>query len=140
MMQPAFPIDAFLGDVAQWASARPDIRGVALVGSHARGQAHEDSDIDLVLLVDDPEKYLRHPEWVEQFGGVTSKRVEYYGMVTSLRVWYNDGREVEYGITTPRWAAEPLDEGTRRVTRDGMRVIFERGTILSRYLSPPASL
>jgi predicted nucleotidyltransferase len=139
MTQPAFSIAPFLGDVAQWASARTDIRGVALAGSHARGQARIDSDIDLVLLVDDPEKYLRHPEWAEQFGGVANQRVEYYGMVTSLRVWYSDGREVEYGITTPRWAAEPLDEGTRRVIRDGMRVLFERGTILSRYLSPPAS-
>jgi predicted nucleotidyltransferase len=125
-------IKKFLGEIVKWASAQDDILAVALVGSRARGEAHEESDTDLVLLVEDPEKYLLRLEWLERFGGVKNHQLENYGMLTSLRVWYSDGREVEYGITTPRWAAEPLDEGTRRVIRDGMLVLFERGTILSR--------
>jgi hypothetical protein len=118
---------------SRFSRRKPEIASPAPGGV---GRGREDSDIDLVLLVEDPDRYLRHPEWVGQFGDVTDKHVEYYGMVTSLRVIYGDGREVEYGVTNPRWAAEPLDEGTRRVIRDGMRVIFERGTILSRHLSP----
>ena len=138
-MKTAGSITIFLREVAAWASAREDILAVALVGSHARGDARKDSDIDLVLLVETPEKYLVDVEWPAHFGAVRRRRRESYGKVTSVRVWYDNGREVEYGITTPRWAAEPLDEGARRVILEGMRVIFERGTLLSRLLNPPAS-
>ena len=55
-----------------------------------------------------------------------------YGKVTSVRVWYADGLEVEYGITAEDWAALPLDEGTRAVISNGMKVLFEQGDTLSR--------
>jgi hypothetical protein len=54
-------------------------------------------------------------------------------MLTSVRVWYGDGREIEFGLTDERWAAVPLDEGSRQVIEDGMRILFERGNILSRH-------
>ncbi|PKO22638.1 MAG: hypothetical protein CVU38_08345 [Chloroflexi bacterium HGW-Chloroflexi-1] len=127
-------IDAFIHDVTRWAATQPDIRAVALVGSHARGAATETSDIDLVLLADSPEQYLTHTGWVARFGAVVKQETEDYGKVTSLRVWYANGREVEYGLTTPDWALPPLDEGTRRVIRDGMQVLFEREALLSRCL------
>jgi hypothetical protein len=46
---------------------------------------------------------------------------------------YQNGVEVEYGITTPDWAAIPLDAGTREVISGGMIVLFERGILLSRH-------
>jgi hypothetical protein len=38
-----------------------------------------------------------------------------------------------YGMTTPDWAAIPLDEGTREVILGGTIVLFERGDLLSRH-------
>ena len=61
------------------------------------------------------------------------QQAEDYGLITSIRVWYIDGREIEYGITDERWAAIPLDEGSRRVISDGMQVLFEQNHILSRH-------
>jgi hypothetical protein len=55
--------------------------------------------------------------------------------VQSLRVFYRNGLEVEFGLTDPAWAALPLDEGTRQVIAGGMRVLFERGHNLSRRLT-----
>ena len=126
---PADMVESFLKAVSIWASAQPDILAVALVGSHARGGARADSDIDLVLLVEDPAAYLSNADWPKRFGRVVRRQVEPYGRVTSLRVWYDDGREVEYGFTTAQWAARPLDEGTRRVIRGGMRILFERSPL-----------
>jgi predicted nucleotidyltransferase len=139
MTNPAEDLARFLEQVAEWASDQKDILAVALVGSHARGEARWDSDIDLVLLAEDPQKYLGDAGWPEQFGPVLRRQTEYYALVTSVRVWYAGGREVEFGWTSRAWAAEPLEEGTRRVIQDGMRVIFERGTILSRRSNPPVS-
>lgn len=124
----------FLNLFVTWTSEQPDVQAVGLVGSYARGDAQEESDIDLVILTDYPQKYLEGTEWTERFGTLEKHQIEEYGELTSLRVWYRDGHEVEYGITTPDWAANPLDEGTREVIEGGMNVLFERGDLLSRHL------
>lgn len=123
----------FLDAFVSWASARPDVQGIALVGSYARGEAREDSDIDLVILTDRPQRYLDEVQWTKRFGIVEKRQNEDYGKVVSLRIWYQNGPEVEYGITTPDWAATPLDAGTREVIAGGMIVLFERGMLLSRH-------
>ncbi len=121
----------FIEQFTHWASAQADILAVALVGSHARNAAREDSDVDLVVLTNDPHKYLTQNDWPRIFGVVSKKQTENYGRLTSLRVWYEGGLEVEYGFTTPAWAGIPLDEGTKKVIEGGMRVLFERENLLS---------
>ena len=123
----------FLDKFVSWASRQSDIQGVALVGSYARGEAKDDSDVDLVILTDLPKKYLAEVQWPKRFGVIEKRQSEDYGKLTSLRIWYQNGPEVEYGITTPDWAAIPLDEGTRAVISGGMMVLFERGDLLSRH-------
>jgi hypothetical protein len=85
-----------------------------------------------VILADDPERFLTDRTWVGTFGTPTAERIEECGKVTSLRIHYDDGLEVEFGFTTVEWAALPLDQGTRKVISGGMRVLFERGSILGR--------
>ncbi|MFO7631978.1 MAG: aminoglycoside 6-adenylyltransferase [Caldilinea sp.] len=130
-------VNLFLNDFTQWASAQSDIQALALVGSHARNAATETSDVDLVLITIEPDRYLHNSNWVQRFGTIEKQQVEDYGLLTSIRVWYLDGLEIEYGITDERWSAVPLDAGTQEVMSSGMRVLFERGTILSRHRSPP---
>ena len=125
----------FIEDFMRWASARTDIQALALVGSFARDAATTSSDVDLVIVTDDPQKYLTHTEWTEDFGSVITKQLEDYRTLRSLRVWYKSGLEVEYGFTTPAWAQSPLDEGTRQVIEDGMRVLFERMPLLSPHVT-----
>ena len=126
-------VNKFLNEVTQWAFARTDIQALALVGSYARNAARETSDIDLVLIALKRDRYLHNLDWIKRFGNVEKYQIEDYGLLTSVRVWYDDGREIEYGLTDENWAAEPLDDGTRRVIEDGMRILFERGNILSRH-------
>ena len=123
----------FLDAFVSWASDQSDVQAIALVGSYARGAARDDSDIDLVILTDQPKKYLDSIGWVERFGRVEKHQTEDYGKLISIRVSYQNGAEVEYGITTPDWAATPLDAGTREVILGGMIVLFERGILLSRH-------
>ena len=135
MSMNAESVDRFLREFTAWATGRPDIRAAALVGSYARGAARADSDVDLVIIAADPTRYLSDVSWICQFGKPEHHQTEDYGLVTSLRVWYRDGLEIEYGLTDERWAAVPLDEGTRQVIEAGMRVLFERGGLLSRAAS-----
>ena len=48
-----------------------------------------------------------------------------WGQVTSLRAFYKDGLEVEYGFSTRDWANVPMDAGSVRVVSDGMRILFD---------------
>ncbi len=131
---PPDEVESFLQDFSAWAQAQPDIQAAALVGSYARHTATDESDVDPVILAQDPPRYLRQRAWLRRFGEIRRQQREACGRVTSLRVVYADGREVEYGITGVDWAAAPLDEGTRRVIEDGMRILFERQPLLSPHL------
>ena len=122
---------SFIEQFPRWASTQTDVLAVALVGSYARNAARENSDVDLVIIMDDPQKYLTDTEWTKTFGAVVKQQIEDYGMLTSLRVWYESGLEIEYGFTTRAWVKLPLDKGTKRVVDDGMRVLFESIVLLS---------
>jgi len=125
-------VSDLLKAVAEWAAVQPAISGVALVGSHASGKAKEDSDIDLVLICIRPEVFLSEPNWITHFGVVDSWKREEWGRVTSLRVHYSHGIEVEFGLTDQRWATLPLDEGTLRVVSKGMTILWDSDGALKR--------
>lgn len=131
-----------------WAKARSDIRAVALVGSWARDAARPDSDVDLMLLVLEPELFEREIEWLEEISPSKPERWqdEDYGAVWSRRVFLNDGGELEFGFSTPEWASvTPLDAGTFRVISDGCRVLYDPEGILEqltnhvKQTNPPPS-
>jgi hypothetical protein len=124
-------VSAFLKAFNCWASAQPDVKAVALVGSYARDAATEGSDVDLLILTTDVSKYINDRSWVSQFGEESECRIEDWGKVTSLRTFYKDGLEVEYGFTTPDWAKIPMDAGSLRVVSDGMKILFDAQNILS---------
>ena len=128
-------VQTLLSEVTKWARSKPEILGVALVGSYARHEARDDSDVDLVLLVTTPQEFINKPEWIKDFGSVKSYAVEDWGLVTSLRVYYASSLEVEYGLTSSEWASEPIDEGTRQVIFDGMQILLDKYGLLSQALS-----
>jgi len=113
-----------------WAAGEPRIAALALVGSHARGTAQPGSDVDLVVLTEARDEFLRDTTWATRFGVPLRRARESWGRVESVRVWYQGGREVEFSFAGPDWAAMPLDEGTRRVAEAGLRVLFDREGIL----------
>lgn len=123
--------ETFIDQAARWAAGQPLVAALALVGSWARGTARPDSDVDLILLTIDPQAYLNDRRWLAVFGVVEQVTEEDWGRVRSLRVVYRHGLEVEFGLTTPDWAeTQPVDPGTARVVRDGMRSLYDPAGIL----------
>ena len=129
-------INGFLEKVRKWAAPQSNIKVILLVGSYARGQAHDESDIDLVMLTDEPEKDLQVPSFAGTFGSIDRIEKEYWGRVTSFRIWYQDGFEVELGITTPDWIFDdPLDAGTLRTITGGAEVVTDKTGKVERIIA-----
>jgi uncharacterized protein len=104
----------------------PDIRGLALVGSWARGSARADSDVDLVVLTSHPDRYLADDDWTAALGDAEVLDTQAWGVLTERRLLLKGGLEVEVGIAEPTWAAtDPVDPGTRRVVTDGLRILHD---------------
>jgi len=124
--------DELIKAVTSWAENSVDIVSIALVGSHARGNARADSDVDLVIQCARPARYLGDLTWISEFGVAQDVSVEDYGLVQSVRVFYAGGPEVEYGIISSEWVMLPLDEGTITVLRNGVLVLLDRDGALTR--------
>jgi len=122
---------AFLIALAEWAAQEPGMLAVAVVGSHARGAARADSDVDLVLLVSDPDRYFLSADWIKRFGGICSFRDEYWGRVRFRRVHYASGLDVEFGFTDAIWTTtNPIDPGTRSVVAGGFLRVYDPQSVL----------
>jgi uncharacterized protein len=70
-----------VGSVAAWATQQPDVIGVAVVGSWARGQARMDSNVDLVVFTDDKDHYIADGRWVPDAVGEPAElvRTQHWG-------------------------------------------------------------
>jgi predicted nucleotidyltransferase len=124
--------------VADWANQQRDIVGVAVVGSWARGAARMDSDIDLVILTTEKERYVIADDWVEPALALDAEvvRRQEWGPVTERRVRLQSGLEVEFGFTAPSWAATaPVDPGTARVISDGCVPLVDHGGYFHQLIS-----
>lgn len=129
-------VDQFLENFKQWTTSQDNIEAVALVGSYARGTARPDSDIDLVIITNDPKLLLENVLWLKNFGQIKEIKNEDWGLIQSKRVFYKNGPEVEFGITTPKWAKiDPVDPGTKQVVSNGVKILYDKNGILQTLLN-----
>ena len=127
-------VQNLLKETKNWAYKNNDLDSLFLVGSYARDKAHQDSDIDLLLIFNDPKKYVNNLDWIKEFGEIEKYEIEYWGRATSIRTWYKNGIEVEFGITSAEWAEIPVDSGTSRVVSDGSKILVDKSKKLEQLL------
>jgi predicted nucleotidyltransferase len=120
--------EGIIRSVSTWALNQVDIRGVAVVGSWARGTPSLESDVDLIVLTEAPERYIKSQSWIVEALGQegTLVRTQRWGPVTERRVQVVSGLEIEFGFASVSWAStEPVDTGTVLVVRDGCRPMVD---------------
>ena len=127
-------VASFIEAVRIWAASSPDVQGLALVGSHARGKSTPESDVDLLYLVEDVERFLRDMRWTQSLGDPVRTETEKWGNVRSIRIWYQDGLEAEFSVALAGWAGLPLDPGSVRILREGIVTLLDPRGILTAAL------
>lgn len=129
-------VDDLLARVVSWAQATPDVRAVGLVGSYARGAQRTDSDIDLVVLTSNPSRYTIKDDWVAELDLGQLVQTKDWGAITERRLRSPRGLDIEVGFGQPAWTSvDPVDPGTRKVVRDGIRVLYDPEGLLRRVQS-----
>jgi predicted nucleotidyltransferase len=130
-------VAAAIASTQRAAEQLPAIRAVALVGSWARGAGRDDSDVDIVVLSNEPAVLLGATEWISGFyPGADLIRTNDFGAIQERRLRLPDDLVVELGIGAIDWArAAPPDPGTRRVARDGLVPLHDPDAILQALLA-----
>lgn len=127
---------ALLARLPRWARSHIDVRAIALVGSWAYGVPGPDSDVDLVLLTNIPERYCLGDDWVAELGGLRLVNTQSWGAITERRFVLPGGLEVELGVGRLAWASvSPVDDGTRRVVGDGLVAVYDPDGLLDSLLA-----
>lgn len=130
----AAAVRALLERVPRWAAGRPEVTAVGLCGSWAAARAHDDSDVDLVVLTGRRADLAADIGWLAGLcgGPATVDRVRDWGpYLTEVRAVLADGLEVEVGLADLAWAAtDPVDPGTERVVTDAWVTLYDPGDAL----------
>jgi aminoglycoside 6-adenylyltransferase len=136
--------DLFLTAFVRWADPRDDVHAVLLVGSRARTDtpADEWSDVDLALVVDEPDRYLGDERWVEAFGRplLTFLEPTAVGRAFERRVLYEGGLDVDVAVFTRAWLERAAENSeTASVIRRGYRVLLEKFGLADRAARAPSA-
>ena len=100
-------------------SAWPDLRGAWLFGSVARGEAHKESDVDLLIVADD----LETPDLHERLSQLQA----------DVRVWTgNDLQLVEHSPTTWRKLVRSKNPLVEQIRLDGIALAGHTASLLER--------
>ena len=103
-----------------------DIECILVVGSVATETNTIGSDLDIMIITANKSFLVQDKSFIEYFGIVINSKIEYYGAYTSIRVWYQDENEIEFGMVDPSWISLPLDSGTRKVLTEGYKIIIDK--------------
>lgn len=126
-------IESLIERLKSFAAADPAIKAAIVVGSFANGTAGPDSDLDLILIATEPKRFLTDREWIHQFGKVITCELEDYDLVQSLRVFYENKAEVEFGITSLGWIDDNQFKSTGEILSGGYCVIYDPNTLIDRF-------
>lgn len=117
---------SFIKQLKRFAQSDARVESTVIVGSYARNTYTDESDLDVVIVSPFKQEFLESTVFAERFGTALRAEIEYYGACTSVRVWYLNGLEVEFGFVEPSWIQTPLDAGTRQVLGGGYLVLCDK--------------
>jgi aminoglycoside 6-adenylyltransferase len=129
-------IDRFL----TWAERRPDVRAGVILGSWARSEIPADnmSDLDLLVIVNDPSVFLSESNWLLTFGEPCLTFVEptATGNFKERRAAFKDGKDIDFSLV-PVQAIEQMVEQQipaeiADVFRRGFEILVDKDRLAER--------
>ena len=119
----------------RWAAGQDDIRAALILGSRARidnRPADEWSDLDLAMIVTNPDRYISTADWVENIGTPWLTFIEPTadGRGLERRVLFEGGLDVDFAVMPAamieQMAAHGVPPDVADVLRRGMRLLLDK--------------
>jgi aminoglycoside 6-adenylyltransferase len=132
--------DRLIARLTAWAEGEENIRAALIIGSRARRDhpADEWSDLDVILLARDPERYRATGAWIEEIGEPWLTFVERTpDGGHERRVLYAGGLDVDLVPDAAEGSERALDEGDlppmfRDMLRRGVRFLVDKDGLADR--------
>ncbi|HQU85232.1 MAG TPA: nucleotidyltransferase domain-containing protein [Pyrinomonadaceae bacterium] len=98
----------------------------ALIGSRARGDEHEDSDFDFLILTDDAQDFFKDDKFANSFHRWRESKVENSPLGKTLRAFYKNGDVFEFIFVSASWAdLDSIDEVKKRIVKEGFKILYD---------------
>ena len=125
--------------LAAWAAGRADVRGLAIFGSYARGDAGPGSDVDIKVLTDDPGRFRVGQHWLREIAfdsGVVTVSAADKGDWRQVVARLEDGLDMEFSISALDWAGtDPVSPGAVFVLSKGLEPLYDPDRLFANLLT-----
>lgn len=122
-------LGTLLSKSIQYFSQVEGVVAIAIVGSIARNEADEWSDIDLVIIVEDDYKDdIMNGEWAESVG---NKTLSFKQFGYEVRVLYEDFYDFDYiFFTRSQLEGDSLDPELKQMLSNGFEIAYDSNNVL----------
>ncbi|WP_028610896.1 hypothetical protein [Paenibacillus harenae] len=109
-----------------WAGGQPHIDGIALIGPCADDENEEVTEMSFVIVSDKKTKTAEAILHQFPFDAIEQAMKEERGALTSIRIEYGSGIEVDFGIVEESWLTGELEGAAAASAMEGFKVIWEK--------------
>jgi aminoglycoside 6-adenylyltransferase len=143
--------DELIGKLVSWAKISDDIKAIFIIGSYARTDhpADEYSDLDLVIVTDNPDYFIMSTQWLKNIGAywVTFIERTATGEGKERRVLFDNALDVDFVIISQKEFEQiDADNEAQETLKRGFRVLIDKNglaktlpqlSVECRVYSPP---
>ncbi len=128
-----------------WAKSEENIRLAIIVGSRARTIVPADqwSDLDVVMVVKNPNTYLLNTDWLDQFGEVRISFIEdtALGHAKERRVLFDGGLDVDFSVFSMDLFQHMIKgKEVEKVIVRGVRLLLDKDGLFPKHLHKEGKL
>lgn len=132
-------VDELIDRFRAWAERAPDVQALAIVGSRARAQdpADEWSDVDVVIVADDPARYLANSEWLADIGRcrLTFVQESPFAGLYERRAHFDGGTVFDLVVIAPDVMGLAADlPATADLISRGWRALVDKQGLAARFV------
>jgi aminoglycoside 6-adenylyltransferase len=144
MNQTAAAYEQIIEKYVRWAKTDPGTRAAIVIGSRARTDhpADEWSDLDIIVITSDPQRYLATTDWLEDVGNPWLTFVEQTpGGGPERRVMFGGGLDVDFALIPAEQGQQIVSAGIppdlADIIRRGVRVVVDKDGLAAQLLQMP---
>ncbi|WP_312370103.1 aminoglycoside 6-adenylyltransferase [Lachnoclostridium sp.] len=121
--------DTIINNFVKWGNGTDKLYVALMIGSQARKDhpADDFSDLDIIMVVDDPDYYLYSSQWIEQIGNSHISFIENtIGGGKERRILFDNALDVDFVILSRNNFEIAIRSGEVEILKRGYRILIDK--------------